>query len=161
MGSLLDVERAVALKRQRRGLGDDRSLGFVGGVLPDAVRDPSDLVGGTYTLTLASLLPSEISFGETVSGVVEAGERAFWAFEGTADQIVTIAMQELNSGLDTYLELLGPYGKILAEDDDGGGDRNSEIGNFVLPKTDTYVIVARGYSDSSGAYELTLTEGAE
>ena len=77
-----------------------------------------------------------------------------WTFYGTAGEWVRITMT--SGDMDTYLELRDPSGYFLAEDDDGGGDTNSQIYITSLPSTGTYTIVARGYDGDTGSYELML-----
>jgi len=69
-------------------------------------------------------------------------------------------MIELRSvEFDTYLELYGPDGALIAEDDDGLGEgTNSEI-TAHLPRAGRYRLVARAYTekeDATGLYELAL-----
>lgn len=114
--------------------------------------------GGAYTLTLKPAVSQEIAFGQTIKGVVESGSSYLWKFKITTEQLVTIALeQDNNSGLDAYLLLLGSDGKILTADDDSGGNRNAKISLPLQPGD--YIIVAKGYSSSAGAYKLTLTKG--
>ncbi len=124
---------------------------------------------GAYVLTLTQATPpptpvvggGQIAIGESVRGDLPVGQRDTWTFYGEAGQIVTIAMTAEDTDLDTYLELRGPDGSTLAEDDDGGSGLNSLIEGFVLPVTGMYTIIARSYGDSSGGvYTLDLI-GAE
>ena len=56
---------------------------------------------------------------------------------------------------DTYGYIEDSSGNVLAEDDDGGADRNFRVSALVEPGT--YYIRVRGFSTSStGAYALTL-----
>jgi WD40 repeat protein len=119
-------------------------------ILPDGDRD-----SGAYTLSLAEVVPEGIKFDETVRGDIEDG--LIWAFEGEAGQIVQIAMNEDDSGVDTFLTLLGPDGFTLITDDDGGSGTNSLIKDFVLTQDGSYTILPDGDRDS-GAYTLSLAE---
>jgi tetratricopeptide (TPR) repeat protein len=98
----------------------------------------------------------EIASGAQVTGTVQPYKEDEWRFDATAGQRVTISLIEDNSNLDTYLILRGPNGDIISFNDDGGEDYNSLIEFFELPETGTYSIFAKGYSDSSGNYVLTL-----
>lgn len=63
------------------------------------------------------------------------------------------------SGLDPYLYLEDPQGKVVAEDDDGGGYPSARIA--VLPaKTDTYKIIATAF-EGAGRYTVTLRKVAD
>ncbi|GAG17726.1 unnamed protein product, partial [marine sediment metagenome] len=117
---------------------------------------------GDYTLSLEiAEKPSgggEIGYGETVEGVLTGSAQHEWVFDGEEGDTVNIAMNAVDEDLDCYLELYGPDGMWLTDDDDSGGNSNAEISKFELPLSGTYRIVARGYSDEDvGKYELILT----
>jgi WD40 repeat protein/tetratricopeptide (TPR) repeat protein len=113
---------------------------------------------GAYTLALSEATAQTIAFGDTVEGDVNDG--VIWAFEGQAGQIVSVAMNEDHSGLDTLLTFSGPDGSTLCTDDNSGGDGNSLIRNSILPQDGPYTILPGGYS-GSGAYTLTLSEAKD
>jgi hypothetical protein len=48
--------------------------------------------------------------------------------------------------------------KILAEDDDSGGELNARIANFIAPKTGKYRVLASAFGPNRGAYELTVRQ---
>jgi WD40 repeat protein len=110
---------------------------------------------GRYSLLLTQVKPESINPGQTVTNSMEI--TSAWTFDGQVGQIFNIEMKENNSGLDTILTLVGPDGEIIAENDDIQDSTNSFIGNVVLPRNGTYIILADGY-DTTGAYTLTLTE---
>ncbi|MEW6566629.1 MAG: pre-peptidase C-terminal domain-containing protein [Chloroflexota bacterium] len=113
---------------------------------------------GPYTLTLQ---PGEIgpgggtiAPGQTVSGTLALVSGDEWTFSGTSGQVVTISMY---ADFDTYLELYGPDGSLLTEDDDSGEGTQSRIADFTLPQTGTYTIVARSLFHETGLdYTLRL-----
>ena len=105
----------------------------------------------------AAALATAISFGETVTGTVEAGAHDVYMFEGKAGQVVSIAMNKHASMLNPYVLLWGPDGAMLTRDNDSGGGRDARIDHFILPETGTYAIIALGFRDANaGAYTLTL-----
>lgn len=113
---------------------------------------------GAYSLSLELSVPGDtgqIGRGETVDGTLDPGTRDRWTFQGEAGEQVSIVMT--SDVFDTYLELYGPDSQMLTYNDDAGSTRRSEISDFVLPATGSYLIVARGYSGSvGGAYTLEL-----
>jgi hypothetical protein len=100
---------------------------------------------------------SHIAYGNDVNGQVTSSGGNRYTFSGTAGQWVEITMS--SSSMDSYLELYGPSGTLIASDDDsGGGDRglNSRIYVSSLPETGTFTIVARDYYGNTGSFYLTL-----
>jgi hypothetical protein len=113
---------------------------------------------GTPIEGAAAVLTPEVLMG----GMIEAqGQQHVYTFNGEAGQAVTIDMEAAaDNRLDTFLELRGPNGILLTDDDDGGTDLNSQISNFVLPETGEYTIVAYGFNNTStGGYSLQMVMG--
>jgi kumamolisin len=84
----------------------------------------------------------------------------WYSFSGTAGQQVAILLT--SSAFDTYLNLIGPSGSVVAYNDDGGGGTNSRIpatsGYFSLPSSGTYIIEVTSYAaNATGNYTLTTT----
>lgn len=102
--------------------------------------------GGTlwYTSTVEGVLPAPWSWYE-------------WAFAGEEGQVVSVAMDATDDVLDCYLELYGPDGVFLTDDDDSGVGYNALIEYYTLPFTGTYGVVTRGGEfGATGAYTLAL-----
>jgi hypothetical protein len=132
-----------------------------------------DDAGGRYTLALAPLAgpppvpgrTGHLSFGERAVGRLEPGDlgRAGggyeddWDFDASGGEDVVVELRSIT--FDTYLELYGPDGKLLAQDDDGLGEgTNSEI-TAHLPRAGRYRLLVRAYTekqDATGLYELAL-----
>jgi S1-C subfamily serine protease len=98
-----------------------------------------------------------------LSATLEQGDNVFpmdnslfdaYTFEGKAGQQVSI---EMSSGdIDPYLILLSPSGAEVAQDDDGGGDKNAKI-VVQLSESGTYTLIANSYAGGeSGTYSLSL-----
>jgi len=137
-----------------------------------------DEARGAYTLRASSVdivdivdrfdscTPLAISLGQTVKGVLADAdcETPRWrnskgdqyTFQGSAGQSLTIA---LRASFDAYLFLVGPDGKVVAENDDADGT-DSRIA-IRLPVTGTYRIEAKAYeANQRGAYTLSLNGSA-
>jgi hypothetical protein len=97
--------------------------------------------------------------GETISGVIDAGERDFYSIELTAGESITVSM--ISPDFDTVVEILDEAGNLVSFNDDRApGDYNSET-TFVVPAAATYTLIARAYSTGmSGSYELTVAEAS-
>ncbi len=113
----------------------------------------------------------EVESGESVSspihrGSIDVGEQNTdeldglfdlhdWTFQGQAGQKVTIRCAPApGADTDPELDLLGPGGQILAEDDDGGGEYTALIPDFTLPEDGTYTIRIEVWT--TGRYVLSL-----
>ena len=86
-----------------------------------------------------------------------------YAFQGGADDVVTITMDRSSGNLDAVLNLLDADQQLLVSDDDSGPGRNARIGEFTLPADGIYLVQATRYSgdegatDTRGGFTLTLT----
>ncbi len=99
-----------------------------------------------------------IAFGSTLQGTISPNnDRDWYYFSTTAGRVVSIRMNKIDSGLDSYLELYDSSGAKIAQNDDGGGNRNAWLVH-TLPGSGVYRIVARSWAlRSSGRYNLALS----
>jgi len=126
---------------------------------------------GSFVLTLASGAESglgksiDLAFpllpGIPVQGVItDKNDTQFYSFTGKKDDIVSIRMNRTGGALDSFLRLLDPTQREIANDDDSGGGQNSLISSFVLPMDGTYTIVATRFDPtqetSVGPYEIQI-----
>jgi uncharacterized protein YfaP (DUF2135 family) len=125
--------------------------------------------GGVNAGLNVSLFSSEIAnaepiaAGTTVSGTISNAEPAqAYTFDGTANTVVTLALQAQSGSLDTYLALLGPDNTMVASNDDFGDSTNSGL-TYTLGADGTYTIIATRYALSIGGtqgdFTLSLTTG--
>ncbi len=132
------------------------------------VRDYWD-EGGSYTLLIELVTETgegggggeggEISLGETVEGELVGTDIAIWAFEGEADQAVTIIAVSTDDG-DLVLELRDAEGYTLATSDDGlSGEEERLEGR--LPADGNYQIAVYDFYGDDTSYTLSLLEGGE
>lgn len=123
---------------------------------------------GAYTLSLsegpAPLRATPIEIGARVRGELtaetarNASDRPAdaYRFSGREGQRIRIDMTSRN--LDSYLELFDENQLSLATDDDGGPVGVDSRLVFTLPRTGSYVIEARAYSDGTGPYTIEIKE---
>ena len=128
---------------------------------------------GSFVLTLGrgadsglggtALMAIPLQDGVAHDGQVTAERYAeFYQFSGHKDEVVTLNMERVaGSGLDPFLVLTDGLLTELVADDDGAGQQNSQIKQFVLPADGIYYIIATRYQresgTSAGPYRLTLT----
>lgn len=85
----------------------------------------------------------------------------FYQFSGRKDEVVTVSMERTaGSGLDPFLVITDSQLNELVSDDDGAGQQNSRIEQFVLPEDGSYYVIATRYQrdggTSAGPFRLTL-----
>jgi hypothetical protein len=126
-------------------------------------RSYSNSGSGSFTLTLTlsqsgGSAPSRdrtLGYGDTSNALLDMGGNEDYTFTASTGDVVTIALN--SNEFDSYLELYGPDGQLIARDDDGGGSLNSLIRNQRL-NSGTHTIRVRSFGDGGGgAYTLTLT----
>ena len=120
--------------------------------------------GGSFDLRIATsaFVPGRtLAYGAREEGVIAFQEPVTYSFVGVAGETVEIALLAASedSGLDPFLQLIGPDGDIVAENDDGNGI-NSYI-RHTFGESGTYSIAAMGYGDSEGDFVLRVREGRQ
>lgn len=114
-----------------------------------------------------------ISNNQFINAALDVGDcaaeanvnRDLYSFSGTAGGSVAILMS--SSEFDPFLYLLDPNGRIIAFDDNGGGGTSARIpasGNFILPLTGSYTILATKSGSffapeaapQNGNYQITM-----
>jgi len=75
-----------------------------------------------------------------------------WQFDGTAGQSVTIRVNALE-GSDPHAKLLDPHGRVIAEDDDGGGGYDALI-VMNLPSDGVYTVRVDMWT--TGPYSISV-----
>ena len=99
----------------------------------------------------AATLAQPIVFEQLVTGFVAPEGGDAWSFSGRAGQQIQITMFG-DDGFDTYLTLLGPDDIYITENDDSDGTNSAIV--VTLAEDGVYIILAHGFADSSGSYEL-------
>jgi hypothetical protein len=100
------------------------------------------------------LLGSPVSFGQTVSGTITAGEEETYTFSAITGNKVIIRMTQTSGNFWPYIRLFDPEGTEIGSNH---GGTNVEIISISLPSTGSYTIIADDYFGTlSGGYNLTL-----
>ncbi len=129
--------------------------------------------GGAYRLQLTPLTgpppapgrTGRIAPGSRMIGRLESGDltrpdgglQDAWEFEARAGDDVVAELR--STAFDTYLELYGPDGALLAEDDDGLGEGTNSLIAAHLERAGRYRLMVRAYGEehTTGLYELALS----
>jgi hypothetical protein len=149
----MGVEATAAEGTPSRRTSATFAIGLVAGIAAVSV---------TAVMAGARLLPTRtqeeqvgtLTPGETVEGML-TGTPHRWTFTASAGDVVTIDLRRTQDDLDPYLQLLGPSGGTIAEDDDTGGNLNSRI-RLTVEEDGDHVVRAGGLGASRGPYELSL-----
>lgn len=103
--------------------------------------------------------------GAVINGsITQDNKFDLYVFNADAGDLVTISMNRTSGTLDPTLYLVGPFGNIVAENDDAvvGENTNSLIANLTLPETGQYIIIATHfgalYGGTTGTYSVSLTQ---
>lgn len=120
-----------------------RQTSLFGNITPKKLTLNGSKINGVFT-SQSPVLPMDNSYFD------------LYTFEGKAGQEVTIEMK--SEDIDPYLILLGSNQREIAQDDDGGGNKNARI-VVTLPVDGTYYIIANSYdAREEGNYTLELRE---
>jgi len=132
--------------------------------------------GGAYAIQLTRLAGpppapgrvGRIADGERAVGRLEPGDSAraeggvedAWEFDARGGEDVIAELR--STAFDTYLELHGPDGALLAQDDDGLGDGTNSLITEHLERAGRYRLVVRSFGEKQGLglYELSLSRSA-
>ncbi len=106
----------------------------------------------------ASLQTTPLQYGQAANGTFDpAHAKADYTFRGKSGDKVTVALNTIGGDIDPYLRLYDPSGKVIGEDDNGGGKDNSLLSGLVLSVNGTYRIEASNKrAGTSGKYSLVI-----
>ncbi|GLK53912.1 pre-peptidase C-terminal domain-containing protein [Maricaulis virginensis] len=101
---------------------------------------------------------AQVPDGPFAGAVTETAPQAEYTLTLEAGQVVTLSTASIEN-FDTVLALIGPDGKPVAQNDDCDGSLQSCI-TFMPPDSGRYTARVTGYGEATGAFELTVAEGA-
>lgn len=102
-----------------------------------------------------------IELGQTVEGELTEDVLAV-TYELDAEEGTTVDITLISEDFDCYLVLEDADGNVLATDDDGAGNLDSQISGFELPEGGPFVITVQSYNyfngngGDTGDYELSV-----
>ena len=95
-------------------------------------------------------------YGTLIEDEFEGGDTHLWAFEGSADDFVSVIVNPLNEEMDVTIELLAADSTTLVEVDGGFSGEAEVLQDYQLPADGEYQIVIGEYWDVAASYELEL-----
>jgi predicted Zn-dependent protease len=123
------------------------------------------IVACAVVIAVALLLPGLITqaatmlnYGQPADGIFGGANQPIeYTFQGKTGDKVTIPLESLGGDCDPFLQLYDPQGKLIGEDDNGGGKDNALISGVVLQIDGTYKIVASNKRQgTTGKYSLII-----
>lgn len=135
------------------------------GTTPDPTPTPGQTIVEGDTDTPGSTSSTSVfSVGDTFQGELDvATDRDFVGIELSAGTSYTFDLKGSPSGVgtlsDPFLVLRDASGTFVAQDDDSGAGLESQI-VFNPSESGTYFLDVRNFSDETGTYELTATNGS-
>lgn len=125
-----------------------------------ARRETGDLLGAgedfmrRIEILEANTTNDSISANTALDVAMAYGNVYRLTFSGLGGESVTLSARDLDGvSVDPLIVLLGPDGVVLAGDDDFGGELDSLIADFRLPRDGTYTLVV---SHANGGYDGTV-----
>lgn len=95
--------------------------------------------------------------GQPVTGALTAREPAhLYRVSLRAGQFFSLVMSRVSGTTDPYLRLFGPDDRLIAEDDNAGGNRSARLLNVRADVAGVYLVQASGRG-TFGEYRLDLT----
>ena len=115
---------------------------------------------GAFVCLAGGALAQEVDDRTFAGEVTEVEPRAITEISLEAGQLVTLSTSSADR-LDTVLELIGPDGRTVAENDDRSpGDLTSQI-IYVVEASGNYSAVVTGYGGATGGFELSIADGLD
>lgn len=112
----------------------------------------------TYTLSLTTGLSGDSEGGPIAPGTLApgllspVGDLDEFTFTGAPGDVVYAAMRAADGALNPFLELLDPFGNVVADSD--GGDGGDAILSYVVPLAGPFVLRLSGAGGTEGSYTL-------
>ena len=116
---------------------------------------------GGYELSLMiSPALMVIAIGQTLEGRLGA-DTVYDEYRLAAESgdILRISMESLDGGIDPLLRVLDGGGRVMATDDDSGGNYNALIERLAIAQAGEYLVQAHRYGSGAGLYRLAVARG--
>jgi hypothetical protein len=151
-GLVIEADGTYVIIASRFGLAAGDSTG---GFYLKLIESADSGLGNSVATALA------ITPDTPVQGEISSERFAqYFRFEAQANDVVTVRMERMDGGLDSFLTLLDSAGNEVATNDDFDGSQNAQINDALIPATGMYTIRATRFQGeaglTTGRYRLTL-----
>jgi hypothetical protein len=100
-----------------------------------------------------------IAYGETGSGALTGTSTQSWSFFAEKGDIVDVTVIPLNDDLDVVVDVLDSFGFSILENGEQDQSFNTEyIRVLFIEEEGFYTVAVRGFSGSTGSYEVLVDE---
>src|SRR5258708_14011851 len=79
-----------------------------------------------------------LKYGQPATGALGPSQKADYTFDGKTGDKLTIDMTVINGEIDPMISLFDPQGRLIGENDNGGGKSNAHLEGTVLPSDGIY-----------------------
>lgn len=99
---------------------------------------------------------SALRYGDTVVNAISNNQpNVYYSFRAARGDVITLLMRRDSGDLDPFLQVVDANRRIIAENDDMPGSKDSQIDNLVIENEGNYLIIASRY-DGTGDFFLSL-----
>lgn len=99
-----------------------------------------------------------LAYGDSVTGVLPAGKRIGWGFEGQAEDVIDVLLGPSAPERDLVMILLDPSGNPAITVDAALSGLPEHLVDFTLTADGQWTIVVQEFFNEGAGYELTLTK---
>src|SRR5260221_8660881 len=98
-----------------------------------------------------------LQYGQPATGALAASQKIDFTFVGKTGDKLTIDMTVTDGEIDPLVSLYDPQGRLIGENDNGGGKRNAHLAGLVLPRDGAYRLTASNLNkNGAGQYSLII-----
>ncbi len=165
--SLETTSFALFVEMTGNGVSAFSTSGMVGPVILPATGEYALTVASfdlievePFSLTLTTVEPQEVAYGERVIDDFDDGLADYYTFAGEEGDVINIRV-DTDQAVDTTLRIIAPNGSEITFDDDSGAGFDPEISGFELFESGIYSVVIQPYiPGDNGVFELTVENQA-
>jgi hypothetical protein len=124
------------------------------------------LLGWAALLLILFLFPvltaqaaTPLNYDQGVGGTLGPSQKVEYTFDGKTGDRLTVVANAVGGDIDPFVDLFDPQGKLIGQDDNGGGKDNALLRGVVLTQDGIFkVIVSNVRKDGTGDYALMVRQ---